>query len=92
MGANAADVVRLAFARRFCFTDCNNLSCWSWSRDRNIHVRMSIKGCVWQTLKDVIGAVSRASGTVISADNTARYASCKLGLISDYPRGGVCDI
>lgn len=53
---------------------------------------MSIKGCVWQTLKDVIRAVSRASGTVISADNTARYASCKLGLISDYPRGGVCDI
>lgn len=46
---------------------------------------MNIKGCVWQTLKDVIRPVSRASGTVISVDYTARYASCKLGLISDYP-------
>lgn len=46
---------------------------------------MNIKGCIWQTLKDVIGPVSLAVGTVISVDNTARYASCKLGLISDYP-------
>lgn len=64
---------------------CTVFCCTDWNPDRCIHVQMNIKGCIWQALKDVIRPVSRASGTVISVDNTARYASCKLGLISDYP-------
>lgn len=64
---------------------CTSFCCADWNPDGCIHVQINIKGCIWQTLKDVIRPVSRASGTVISADNTARYASCKLGLISDYP-------
>lgn len=51
---------------------------------------MDIRG--WQIWNRAIPPAGGTGPTVTSAGQALGYGSCERGLISDYPRGGVCDI